>query len=96
MDAIPAIPESEEHDRLYLRRETAAPVQQKDLAVREHRAFARQWTKENPLVAVPSLIVAIPAYTAAKATGLIKARSPASLDEVTQAYRGLYEGLTLR
>lgn len=59
----------------------------------EHRAFAREWTKENPMVAVPSLLAAIPLYSIAKATGIIKARSPASIDEVAEGYRGLMEGL---
>lgn len=59
----------------------------------EHRAFAREWTQEQPLRAVPSLLAGIPAYTGAKALGLTKARSPASLNEMAEAYRGMWEGL---
>lgn len=66
---------------------------QANAAPAEHRAFAREWTKENPLVAVPSLLAAIPLYSIAKATGIIKARSPASVDEVAEGYRGIMEGL---
>ena len=66
---------------------------QRKLAPYEHRAFAREWTADSPLVAAPSLTFAIPAYTAAKALGLQKARSPASLREMGQAYVGMLEGL---
>ena len=65
----------------------------KELAPYEHRAFAREWAQESPLLASASLPFAIPAYTAAKALGAVSARSPASLDELTQGYRGLGEGL---
>ena len=59
----------------------------------EHRAFAREWTKEQPLIAAPALLASIPAYTGAKALGLTKARSPASLNEMAEAYRGMWEGI---
>lgn len=63
------------------------------LAPMEHRAFAREWTQENPLVAVPSLMAAIPLYTAVKALGLTKARSKPSINEVKQGYLGIWDGL---
>ena len=44
---------------------------QEKLSSMEHRAFARQWVQENPLVAVPSLAVATPLYAGAKALGLM-------------------------
>lgn len=61
----------------------------------EHAAFAREWTEEQPYFAVPSLLAAIPAYTAAKYLGLFggKNRSPASLEEMAEAYRGMGQGL---
>lgn len=71
----------------------AANADQELLAPLEHRAFAREWTREQPLLAIPSLIGAIPGYTAGKALGLIKARSPASLAELLAGYRGLGEGV---
>ena len=65
----------------------------REIAPFEHRAFAREWAQERPLMATASLPFAIPAYTAAKAVGAVSARSPASFDEMTQGYRGLGEGL---
>ena len=65
----------------------------REIAPFEHRAFAREWAQESPLLASASLPFAIPAYTTAKALGAVSARSPASLDEMAQGYRGLGEGL---
>ncbi len=63
------------------------------LAPYEHAAFAREWTMENPLVAVPSLAVSIPGYSLAKLLGASRARSPASFSEMGQSYRGVGRGL---
>lgn len=63
------------------------------LAPQEHRAFAREWTQENPLVAVPSLVAAIPLYAAAKQLGLIGARTKPSWNQIGQSYMGIYDGL---
>jgi hypothetical protein len=63
------------------------------LAPLEHRAFAREWTQENPWLAVPSLAAAIPLYTAAKALGFTNARSKPSLREIGQGYAGILDGL---
>ena len=63
------------------------------LAPYEHAAFAREWTRDDPLVAVPSLAVSIPGYSIAKLLGLTHSRSPASLSEMGQAYRGMGQGL---
>lgn len=63
------------------------------LAPQEHRAFAREWTQENPLVAVPSLVVATPLYAAAKALGLVSARTKPSVNQVVQGYTGILDGL---
>lgn len=83
------------HAELYALR--ARPDAMHDwLAPAEHRAFAREFAQEQPLRAAVSLPFAIPAYTAAKATGMIKARSPASWDEIFAGYRGLLEGLLRR
>ena len=59
----------------------------------EHSAFAEQWTRDNPWMAVPSLLFAIPGYTAAKATGMLNNRSPASMDEIFSGYGGMLKGL---
>jgi len=66
---------------------------QAELAPYEHAAFAREWTEENPVVAVPSLAVSIPGYSLAKLMGMGHSRTPASLAEVTQGYRGIGRGL---
>lgn len=63
------------------------------LAPYEHAAFAREWTQENPLAAVPSLAVSIPGYSAAKLLGLTHSRTPATLAEMAQSYRGMGQGL---
>lgn len=80
------------HSTLYRARDVATPEQQRLLGPAEHGAFAREWTQENPLAAIP-LAVAIPGYSAAKALGLIKSRTPASLDEVKAGYQGVLQGL---
>jgi len=67
---------------------------QRILAPLEHAAFAREWTMENPAVAIPSLAVAIPGYSLAKLMGYGNERTtPASLREVVQGYKGMGSGL---
>lgn len=68
---------------------------QVELAQAEHQAFAREWVKENPVTATASLLAAIPGYSAGKAVGLVHSRTPASLDEMASAYRGIGQGLGL-
>lgn len=85
------------HSDLYMKRAYAKTRAEQDrLAPYEHRAFAREFAKESPLKAAASLPFAIPAYTAAKALGLQKARSGASLEEMRQGFMGLAEGLFTR
>jgi hypothetical protein len=62
------------------------------IAPYEHRAYAREIVKENPLFAL-GLFGAIPGYQAAKVTGLQKTRSKPSMEQMIQAYKGLFEGL---
>lgn len=83
------------HAQLLLMRDKLAPddPRQAEIAKYEHQAFAREWVKENPALATASLAAAIPAYTAGKATGLVKSRTPASLDEMTAAFKGIGQGL---
>lgn len=92
------------HAQLSALREKASPDEQQRLAPYEHRAFAREWTQENPLVAAPSLAVATPAYYIAKQPGIIQVMqamglvgpdaTPPSLEQVRQGYLGILEGLT--
>jgi hypothetical protein len=80
------------HEELYRMRD-APGADQGMLAPAEHRAFAREFTRESPLRAAVSLPFAIPAYTAAKALKLHPSRSPASFAEIGAGYAGLWEGL---
>jgi len=82
------------HSELYQARDLPGS-DQAALGPQEHRAFAREWTRENPLLAVPSLLAAIPTYSIAKKLGAIRGRSPASLNEVLEGYRGVLDGLGL-
>jgi len=81
------------HADLYNARATAPPDFQAILGPMEHQAFAREWTQDNPWLAVPSLTAAIPAYTLAKMAGVLSTRSPASLQEMLGGYKGMFEGL---
>lgn len=87
------------HASLYLQRANLAPTdpRQHQLGPLEHGAFARQWTRDNPFLAVPSLLGAIPAYTGyktlAQLLGQPVARSKPSLDEMAEGYRGMWLGL---
>lgn len=75
------------------------------LAPAEHGAFAREWTKDQPWLAAPSLAVAAPLYYAAKqkpfvdiakSLGLVgQDATPASLDQLLASYRGIGQGLGL-
>lgn len=81
------------HSQLYRLRDMASPDMQSTLGPAEHQAFAREWTEENPLVAVPSLGVAIPLYTMAKRFGLLRARTPGTMDEMLSGFRGIAQGM---
>ena len=65
---------------------------QAQIAPIEHGQFTEETVRQNPWMAIP-LAMATPAYTAGKALGLIKSRSPASIDEMLQAYYGIGRGL---
>jgi len=58
----------------------------------EHRSFAREEVANNPLSALP-LAFMIPGYQGAKLTGLMDARTPPSLAQMTQGYAGIIDGL---
>jgi hypothetical protein len=85
-------PEQMSHSDLY-RARFNYPDMQDQLAPYEHRAFARQWAQESPVMAGLSLPFAIPAYSIYKAIGLGNSRSKPSIDEIIQGYKGLGEGL---
>lgn len=94
-----------DHATLSNMRDKVVPGSPEDqaLAPYEHQAFARQWTQDNPWLAVPSLAIASPLYYLAKqrpfvaagqAMGLVgPGATPASLDQLTKSYSGIGQGL---
>ena len=78
------------HDLLYSTRSRVPKEQQNKIAPAEHRAFAREVVAEDPLMAI-SLAAGIPAYQLYKT--IQGARSGPSLDQVTQGYAGIGDGL---
>lgn len=79
-----------DHATLYAARGYAKPEQQNILAPAEHRAFAREATRENPLMGLPIAVGSL-AYQPYK---ILKgqSRSGAALDQVGQALVGVGEG----
>jgi len=85
--------QAKSHSRLWIDRANAATkAEQNELAPKEHKAFAKELVAEKPWMA-PSLAVAIPAYQVAKSV-LGGSRSDPSMTQVTEAYKGIGEGLT--
>jgi len=83
-------------DYKYQRMRSALPANDPMHAVLgplEHRDFVREFTRDGGPLAGLSMAAAIPVYTALKAAGLLKARSPASWDEIFAGYEGLFSGL---
>jgi hypothetical protein len=81
------------HEKLYLMRLASDLDINKLLAPFEHRAFAREWVRENPWLAVPSLAFSIPGYQLSKMLRLRGEGTGASLDQLFAGYQGLFEGL---
>lgn len=79
------------HAALYSARSKVPKEQQNLIAPAEHRAFAREAVTENPLMAV-SLAAGIPTYQLYKM--LMGARSGPSMDQVTQGFAGIGDGLS--
>ena len=68
---------------------------QQQLAPFEHRAYARESVADNPLNALKFAFM-IPGYQAAKNSGLWStdaSTTPASLDQLTQGFAGVGDGL---
>lgn len=80
------------HTKLRRLRDTSPAALQPYLAPFEHRSFAREEVADNPLSAIP-LSFMIPGYQGAKGLGLIGARTPPSIDQITQGYSGILDGL---
>lgn len=84
--------ESMPHDSLYqMRSRLPDREMQRAVAPYEHRAFAREWTQENPLNAL-ALIPAIPGYQLYKMF-TDESRSGVDFNQIGQGYMGMGEGL---
>lgn len=83
------------HAQLVQLRDSIPPddPRQNEIAPYEHQAFAREWTQDSPVIAPLSLTFAIPAYAAAKALGLERARSKPSIAAILAGYKGIGQGL---
>lgn len=89
---------SEEERAFYelLRARDAIPKndpRQNILGPREHGAYAEMRVRKRPIYGLAEQLVAIPAYTAAKAVGVMGGRSKPSIDEMAEAYRGVGRAL---
>jgi soluble lytic murein transglycosylase-like protein len=75
-----------------LRNAAKTQEEQNEIAPYEHRAYARETVTDSPLAAVP-LAAMVPLYQASKAMGFENSRSEASMEQVSQGYKGIGEGL---
>jgi hypothetical protein len=77
-----------------LRASLPDPMAQRFLAPYEHRAFAREYMRENPFKGL-GLLAGIPGYQLAKGMGLMGSRTGFSdpLRQMGQGYLGVGEGL---
>lgn len=80
-----------DHQTLYAARYYVPKDQQNKISPYEHRAFAREVTQENPLMALPIAMGTL-AWQPYKA--LMGARSAPALDQVGQGLLGVGEGLS--
>lgn len=80
-----------DHATLYSARRLAPPEAQNRLSPYEHRAFAREATAENPLMALP-IAAGTLAYQPYKAL-MGQSRSDPSLSQVGQGLAGVKDGL---
>jgi hypothetical protein len=82
------------HSDLYRLRALSPPEEQPSIAPLEHRAFAREWTQDNPVLGVGMPLAAL-GYYLAKKTGAIQSRTPADMDQVFGAVQGTLQGYGL-
>lgn len=88
-------PETMSFQDLWLLRDATSddPLMQEILSPLEHRAFAREFTRENPLNAL-SLLAAVPGYQIAKLTGRAGApRTAPSMQQFWGGVQGIAQGL---
>lgn len=82
-----------DHASLYQMRERLGrnSSMQGDISPYEHRAFAREATKDNPLMGLP-IAAATPLYQLYK-MATSQSRSRPSIDQITQGWTGVGEGI---
>lgn len=80
-----------DHASLYNARKYVPKDQQGDISPYEHRAFAREATQENPLLALPIAAGTLAYQPYKMITG--QSRSGANLNQVGQGLYGVGEGL---
>lgn len=80
-----------DHSTLYSARQYIPREQQNAISPYEHRAFAREASMENPLMALP-IAAGTMLYQPYKAL-MGQSRSAPALDQVTQGFAGIGEGL---
>ena len=88
-------PESMSFQDLWLLRGATSddPLMQEILSPLEHRAFAREFTRENPLNAL-GLLAAVPGYQVAKMVGRAGApRTAPSMQQFWGGLQGIAQGL---
>jgi len=88
------VPGDMSHADLYRLRGLSSKDEQSTIAPLEHRAFAREYTKEHPVSGYGVPLAAL-GYYLGKKTGAIKSRTPADLDQVFGAVQGTLQGYGL-
>jgi hypothetical protein len=83
------------HSDLYrLRGLTKDPATQQMIAPLEHRAFAKEFVGDHPVIGAGMPLASL-GYYLGKRSGLIKSRTPADLDQVFGAVEGTLQGYGL-
>lgn len=78
---------------LQARMKAKTPEEQKHIAPYEHRAFAREYVEENPVVGTIGMAVSIPGYQVAKGLGLHGSRTGVDTKQMVEGAKGVAEGL---
>ena len=83
------------HSDLYRARALAKdPATQQMLAPLEHRAFAKSFAEDHPVIGAGMPLAAL-GYYLGKKTKLIRSRTPADMDQVWGAVQGTLQGYGL-
>jgi len=80
------------HELLMLRKANPELFMQEALAPIEHKAFAREYVRDNPYAA-PGIAMMAPAYALAKMLRAQKGRTEPSMDQIFGGWAGTTEGL---